>query len=502
MLPSERKVFKRFLTIYEDSSNSIKSSKLLELLLNNGNNSDESFFIKELYDSVNTSNAEAFRKMLERFRDKIYECSILDVNINRKDRYPKAIAATLDARKMLSSILATLIKGIPLTERKRLIGLGLKLCREYELYDELIILLKHQYDDVDSATGYSKNKFRIDEILNAIEYSKAIYRSKVLFYFYIHDIQFSALDPLELTEEIEKAVQELDEIYGNYKSDNILYNKLMLSAQLCHFKLNYAEAENVLNQLVNTILNSKALFTRNRVTLAMMNLSYTQCFLYKFDDALTSMVKSREYYAIQKSEFQNLYRESEVFLLIYLKRYKEAEEMLNIIIENGGYEDIPVIVSRRKYLESIVSFLNYQFKNSFKLLQETREIEGDKEGWNIGIRLLLIFLTLETEKIDLADQKIENLRKHIERTTKMKSIRKRDVVIFRLLNNLARSGFDFTEVWEDKAKDFALLRSDDPDYRWVPRSHELILFDQWFESKVKKVPYNPVFPEPIREVSN
>ena len=70
------------------------------------------------------------------------------------------------------------------------------------------------------------------------------------------------------------------------------------------------------------------------------------------------------------------------------------------------------------------------------------------EGWNIGIRLLLIFLTLETEKIDLADQKIENLRKHIERTTKMKSIRKRDVVIFRLLNNLARSGFDFAEIWE------------------------------------------------------
>jgi hypothetical protein len=78
----------------------------------------------------------------------------------------------------------------------------------------------------------------------------------------------------------------------------------------------------------------------------------------------------------------------------------------------------------------------------------------------------------------------------------MKSIRKRDVVIFRLLTHLSRCGFDFKEVWEERQKDFKLLRSDDPDYRWIPRSHELILFDQWFESKVKNQPYEPVFPEP------
>ena len=113
--------------------------------------------------------------------------------------------------------------------------------------------------------------------------------------------------------------------------------------------------------------------------------------------------------------------------------------------------------------------------------------------------MLQIFLTLETEKVDLADQRIESLRKHIERTTKMKSVRKRDVVIFRLLNHLSRSGFDFQEVWEDRQKDFILLSSNDPDYRWIPRSHELILFEQWFEAKVNGVPYHPKFPQPIAD---
>jgi hypothetical protein len=106
---------------------------------------------------------------------------------------------------------------------------------------------------------------------------------------------------------------------------------------------------------------------------------------------------------------------------------------------------------------------------------------------------LQIFLTLETEKIDLADQRIESLRKHIERTSKMKSIRKRDVVIFRILRHLAMNGFDFKDTWIDKKKDFLLLQSDNADYKWIPRSHELIIFHQWFESKVRLKKYQPDF---------
>jgi hypothetical protein len=130
------------------------------------------------------------------------------------------------------------------------------------------------------------------------------------------------------------------------------------------------------------------------------------------------------------------------------------------------------------------------------LLQDTKEIEEEKEGWNIGIRLLQIFLTLETNKVDLADQRIESLRKHIERTTKMKSLRKRDVVIFRILRQLAYTGFDFKEVWETRQKDFVLLKSNEKDYKWMPRSHELIIFDQWFFAKVVNKEYIPVFPSP------
>jgi hypothetical protein len=123
-------------------------------------------------------------------------------------------------------------------------------------------------------------------------------------------------------------------------------------------------------------------------------------------------------------------------------------------------------------------------------------VESDREGWNLGIRILNIYLTLSTDKVDLADQRINAMRKHIERTARMRNLRKRDIVIFRILSHLSRSGFDFREVWEERQKDFQLLRSDESDYRWVPRSHELIIFDQWFEARVFGRAYVPVFPVP------
>ncbi|MBK9318995.1 MAG: hypothetical protein IPM91_09390 [Bacteroidetes bacterium] len=120
---------------------------------------------------------------------------------------------------------------------------------------------------------------------------------------------------------------------------------------------------------------------------------------------------------------------------------------------------------------AVIKYLQGEYKSAFKHLQQTKEVETDREGWNLGIRMMNIYLTLSTEKIELADQRIGSMRKHIERTAKMRHLRKRDVVIFRILSQLSRSGFDFKEVWEERRKDFNLLRSDQSDYRWVPRSH-------------------------------
>ena len=215
-------------------------------------------------------------------------------------------------------------------------------------------------------------------------------------------------------------------------------------------------------------------------------------FNYKYDDAVKSNEEALRFPGLRPTD-KNYYKESLAILNIYLGNYAKSNKALKEIISEDLIGNSEEELSRRKYLLATTLFLQGEYKKSNFQLQDTKEIENEKEGWNIGIRLLQIFLTLETEKIDLADQRIESLRKHIERTSKMKSVRKRDVVIFRILRHLAMNGFDFKETWIDKKKDFLLLQSDKSEYKWIPRSHELIIFHQWFESKVRHKKYQPEF---------
>ncbi len=499
LLPKERKVFKRFIRLFEnDEAVHSLSIKLYDLLLKYGGTKDEEFFISKLYGNVNERANESFRKLLDRFRDKLYESMILDTNILNASYYIDVVSATLQAKKNTAVIYAVLLRGVSINEKKRLLNQAINQCKEFELFDELVIFLKLYFEDVDYVIGYQKTKNRIEEIEYAIDCSKAVFKVRCLVAFFIQDVQHKSLDQKSFIIEIKNSVDTAKLIYDQFKIKIILYNYFLLKAQYEHYIHNYLSAVETLNEMTELVLNTKCLFTRNRITVCYTNLAYTQNHLYRFEDSLNSMVSARTYYQNQKLEFQNYYKEAEVFSFIYLLKYDEADSLLNEIIETGLSMQ-PEFSSRSFYLHAIVKFLAGDYKKSFKLLQETREIENDKEGWNIGIRMLQIFLTLETEKVDLADQRIESLRKHIERTTKMKSVRKRDVVIFRLLNHLSRSGFDFQEVWEDRQKDFILLSSNDPDYRWIPRSHELILFEQWFEAKVNGMHYRPKFPQPIAD---
>ena len=157
---------------------------------------------------------------------------------------------------------------------------------------------------------------------------------------------------------------------------------------------------------------------------------------------------------------------------------------------------ILALSSKRSFLFASVLVLKKQHSDAHKVLQDTKEIEKDKEGWNLGIRILSIINQLESHKLDIVDLNIESLRKHIERTIKMKAIRKRDVIILKLLAKLSRQGFNFKAVWKKNLKYFDLLASNDPEYRWEMKSPEMIIFHRWFESKVKGKDYDYVLKAP------
>jgi tetratricopeptide (TPR) repeat protein len=257
----------------------------------------------------------------------------------------------------------------------------------------------------------------------------------------------------------------------------------------------YNEAEKISYQQISLYSNHPAVKVPGRLGVAYLNLGNNQLFQYKFNDACASLNKAYSFFVKNGGNY-NIVKETEVYIRFYMGELYLAEKLLNEIISFGKISNNPTQLSKRNFLLANVYFLLRNNKRAHFLLQETKEIEKDKEGFNLGLRILSIINQLETEKLDIVDLNIESLRKHIERTTKMKAIRKRDVIILKLLAKLSRNAFNFKRIWKSDQKYFDLLASNDPEYRWEMKSPEMIIFHKWFESKATGKEYDYILRPP------
>jgi hypothetical protein len=487
----ERKTFRRFLELHEDGS--LTQSKSLKLfdILNTDKEYSESEIQRKLYGNVKVES-RTFSKLIERFREKMYESNFLDVNLYREEVNSPYFMGLMEAKKLIGLSYNIAARGVGNKEMVRILKRGVQLSEKFELYDEWICFLNLKF--LLNATLFPDNDplVIINEMKEIQNKKNLLNDAQYFVYKLIRAVQDKSSLQLEIRDDLTNAIDKLEEENKKSFSWNVYYNLSLLKLQLFHTEERFDEAELLLMELINHLKEQPSLKQFTRIAEAYTNLASTQMFNYKFDEAVKSNEEAMRFPGLRPSD-KNYYKESLAILNIYLGNYSKSNQALKEIIAEDLIGNSEEELSRRKYLLATTLFLQGDYKKSNIQLQDTKEIENEKEGWNIGIRLLQIFLTLATEKIDLADQRIESLRKHIERTSKMKSIRKRDVVIFRILRSLAMNGFDFKDTWIDRKKDFLLLQSDKPEYKWIPRSHEVIIFHQWFESKVRHKKYQPDF---------
>jgi hypothetical protein len=487
----ERKSFRRFLELHEDGSlTQSKSLKLFDLLSAN-NDLTESENQKKIYGHSNVEQ-RTFTKLIERFREKMYESNYLDVNLYREDVNSPYFMGLMEAKKLIGISYNVAARGVSNKEMIRILKRGISLSEKFELYDEWICFLNLKFLLNASLFPDNDPKGLLDEMQNLQQRKNTLNQAQYFVYKLIRAYQDQSSIRKDIREDLSTAIERLEHENKFTSSWNVYYNSTLLKLQLFHADEKYEDAEVLLQELLTNLQEQPSLKQFTRIAEAYTNLAATQMNNFKFMEAVKSNEEALRFPGLRPSD-KNYYKESLAFLNIYLGNYSKSNQALKEIVSEGLIGNSEEELSRRKYLLATNLFLQGDYKKSNIQLQDTKEIENEKEGWNIGIRLLQIFLTLETEKIDLADQRIESLRKHIERTSKMKSIRKRDVVIFRILRHLAMNGFDFKDTWIDKKKDFLLLQSDNADYKWIPRSHELIIFHQWFESKVRYKKYQPDF---------
>ena len=476
---------RKYLNCFDETfgNTKTKTANLFDLLI-----SDENLSPKEIINLLytNPSSEDAFDKLSKRLSEKIHECLLLDVNVERKDVYPDYIKASIDVRKKIMQANIMLGRGL-FNDNNDIFDKIILKARKFELYTELVevLYLKQRY------LGFRKGKVEFDKITDDICFSEksrdAINKALNYYYQLIINKDFSSINQVDRNL-FEESIIELQNLYKFTKSANVGYYLHLIEFEFYQLNGQYHEAKLVSLKLVDLIQENPSIYMKRRLGSAFVRLSENELHTCDFKEAALHARLAQDYFH-KNTINHNIARETEFFSYFYQGNLEKAEKIINGLVEDSKNIHSEFRHAKQAFWAANVAFLLNKKKETVNLLNQTKEIDKDKEGWNIGVRILSIMNQIESDGTDLAESQIENMRKHIERTMKMKEVRPRDITILRILNELVSQSFDFQAVWKSRKQMFEQLASFEGDQAWTINSHEMVLFHEWFKAKALQSEY-------------
>ena len=488
--PREVKVAQKFIVAFYSSRSrgGNKSLKLFRLLVQRpdiARNDAKRLVSKE------ADNA-SFRRLVVRLTDKICDAVLLDHSIQRNDSHSKINKIRFELRKKLmqSQIFRTRgLTSVTISIYDQII----EKARQYELYNEMVEALSLKQQLLGLTVG-AKEFYQISHELNHFERCRmAVLRAKDWYYRHYLEVDSTGLnnDRVGLLTE---AIADLQEEFRATQSQNVGYILYALKMEYYLAVEEYKTSCETGISLVRLIENNRLLFNDRMLANAYYSLSDSKLYVQNFEEAIYHAKKAQSILIPGSFNFQ---KSLEMELLAFYYKGHELDRVTELTEELLSITDrkkTPFLFSQRSYYKACILFLKGEYRKSFFLLNDTREIEKDREGWNIGIRTLSIMNQIEMMFLDFADAQIESMRKHVQRVKAQSSIRKRDEIILQLLLKLEKHSFDFQKVFDTNQDLFALLDSEQKAYRWEVRTPEMIVFQDWFKAKIAGKPYHFLLP--------
>jgi len=477
----ELKSLLKFLRYYQDSGDDSKgkSIQLVEAVI-----SDPLCSVKDLqFELYGKENYHAFNKLLNRTKDKVYEVLLFDQNLS-KPYYSERNRIVFDIRKKLVQSEILHLRGIN-DELESFQNKIISKAKEYEIYDSLIEALQAKQRFM-VLKGGKKIVEKVNSEIEKFEKSRIKVQRARKIWTRIGAIINQSSSPSDYINELKDEKQIVKQDFEETNSAIIGFIYFMMEVEWNHVNQKYKEAEIILYRLLELILNSVSIYTRTRHGEVLMNIANNEILLNDFSAAVENSKLAQSYFDYKSINY-DISRELEFFSRFYNGEITESKKIIEEIYHSSRSSNTPFLFSKRAYLFACLCTINGNITMSNKLLLEVKEIEKDKEGWNLGKRILTIINKIEAQDFESVDLKVLSLEKFIKRILKFRHVRKRDVIILRILIKLINENFDFEKVYHQRKKYFDLLEGQNPEYAWKIKSPELIIFHDWFK---KKLPEN------------
>jgi hypothetical protein len=459
-----------------NDKNKNKSKHLLRLILGN-KEITQIELEKELY---GVSNKVAFDKLIDRSTEKIDEI-LIGFNREASSLYSERNYYYFYLKRKLIVLQMKWLRGIDFDLQSQFDKI-ISLSRKYEHYEILIDVLhvKQRY------VAFRFGKLEFDKIEIEIEKAEANRKAMLMArrinsglgaYLMFYD----SVDK----EVIKKSIKLLSQGFKISKSPTIKYYLMLHEIAWLQAHNRFSKAETLLKNVLKLIIENPSVYTKTRHGDVILNLALNEIHLQQFHLVISNSLKAKEYYE-EDTETMSTVLEIEFYGRFYNNEIDKCEEIIKNLYHYSRQQNSPFLLGIRAYLYASVETFRGKIEMSNKLLEEVKEIDKDKGGWNLGKRILAIINGIESEDYEGVELKVLSLEKFIKRISKTNYVRKRDKLISRILLKLINENFDFNKVYTKRKEYFDLLEGNDPEYAWKIKSPELIVFHEWFKAKMKE----------------
>jgi tetratricopeptide (TPR) repeat protein len=487
---SEVLVLHNFLSAFESRKKGFKPKGviLLELILKHDSSAEVlTRFRKKLgQDSLDSS-----RMHINRLRDKTFESMALEVNIQREG------AVSITARgqhQILSKRFITQLLDIKGHRElsNRVLNQAIKLTKEFEFYSDLLELL-YIVRERTRGTALLKQHDKVNkEIAFYKECQMAVWRSKDI----VEDLsayRVKLVSMADLSGAFRKAISEalpkLEKDFELTGSAKIGTHYYTFQCELYQLNEQYEEAIESFNHWLDLTKNNASVKGDVRISSIHLNIGQNSVFAYRFDEALRHVNLAYGFLA-EGSKFYYTGKEQEFYALFYNGISKDAVSIAHLLsdaaVKHGFKNKGPVW----NFFAAAAEYVAGNYKVARRCLRDTGVLRTDREGFNIAIRVFEIILDIDSEKFDVADSQINNLRQFIKEGLKDSEVRKRDQLILQILLDLRRASYNFADLEESTLALWRELFGKDKAVNWIPECAELVPFHIWFTYKHRDVPYD------------
>jgi tetratricopeptide (TPR) repeat protein len=470
----EIKTLKKFLAFYNERGGEKTIYIINEILLNKDISSNA--LKNRIY---NSENRYSFDKLIARAKEKIYEIILFENNII-KNKYPDRVKITFQLKKKLIQCDVLSLKGLR-EDSDFLCRKIINKAEKYELYD--IVMNANQIRQ--KFINIRKNANVVKLIQRKIELADAVNKSIIFsqgIYNSIINRMNNSTNYNEYFEDLTKTINALTNEYQNNHSNIIGYYLYFLKTELYQINENLEESRRCLNYLLE-ILKNKSIYTENRMGATLINIANNDLLLGNYKNALDNANRAIKYFP-KNIYNQSIVNETLFYIYFYQKKYSDSKQTIESLVSISSPNISQGSKEKWKYLYASLLFSIKEYENCLLVLESIVEIDKDKEGWNINIRILRILTHIEMKQFETVDLEIINLEKYIKRLAKRKEMNPRYIYIIKILIKLANTNYDFRAVAKLRKTYLEIISSNDRLYKWKIKSPELIPFHLWFDKNI------------------